>query len=386
MTKPIARDSIYKGRRFQSETIELCVRWYITYRLSYRDLAAMMAERGIVVSHTTIMRWVLRYVPEYEKRWGRFARPAGSSWRMDETAVSVRGGPHYLYRAVDKHGRSVGSLLCAGRDMDAARKFFRNAVAKNGFHWPTTVNLDGNAASHRALRFLGKEDSRWKSVSVRFCRYLNNVIEQDHRAIKRRCASMLGLKSFETAAIALAGIELAHRIRKGQFSLSHGCSTRTSSLRDLWDKALAPATSSASLLKGSQSAAPPMHQISRIKISTRPGAREDVPRRYARKIFEGRGLYLLVMPNGSRYWRYNYRFGGKHKTLALGVHPDVCLEKARARHQLARSLLADGIDPSARKRTSGKYALAARGEWAADEPGKNADRPRSSHLRLFTAS
>jgi len=89
MTKPIARDSIYKGRRFQSETIELCVRWYITYRLSYRDLAAMMAERGIVVSHTTIMRWVLRYVPEYEKRWGRFARPAGSSWRMDETAVSV---------------------------------------------------------------------------------------------------------------------------------------------------------------------------------------------------------------------------------------------------------------------------------------------------------
>ena len=122
MTQPIERDPIYRGRRFQTETIELCVRWYITYRLSYRDLAAMMAERGIVVSHTTIMRWVLRYVPEYEKRWDRFARPVNSSWRMDETAVSVRGGPHYLYRAVDKHGKSVGSLLRADRGMDAAQE------------------------------------------------------------------------------------------------------------------------------------------------------------------------------------------------------------------------------------------------------------------------
>jgi transposase-like protein len=99
MTQPIERDPIYRGRRFQTETIELCVRWYITYRLSYRDLAAMMAERGIVVARTTIMRWVLRYVPEYEKRWERYARPVNSSWRMDETAVSVRVGLHYLYRA-----------------------------------------------------------------------------------------------------------------------------------------------------------------------------------------------------------------------------------------------------------------------------------------------
>src|SRR5215471_15197760 len=111
MTQPIARDSIYRGRRFQTETIELCVRWYVTYRLSYRDLAAIMLERGITVSHTTIMRWVLRYLPEYERRWQRYAKPIGSSWRMDETAVSVRGGRHYLYRAVDKHGKSVASLL-----------------------------------------------------------------------------------------------------------------------------------------------------------------------------------------------------------------------------------------------------------------------------------
>jgi transposase-like protein len=98
MTKRIERDAIYRGRRFPTETIELCVRWYVTCRLSYRDLAAMMAERGITVSHTTIMRWVLRYVPEYERRWDRYARPVNSSWRMDKTAVSVRGGLHYLYR------------------------------------------------------------------------------------------------------------------------------------------------------------------------------------------------------------------------------------------------------------------------------------------------
>jgi transposase-like protein len=101
MTKPIERDPLYRGRRFQAETIELCVRWYITYRLSYRDLAAMMAERGVIVSHTTIMRWVLRYVPEYEERWSRFMQPVGPSWRMDEKAIRVRGGAHYLYHAVD---------------------------------------------------------------------------------------------------------------------------------------------------------------------------------------------------------------------------------------------------------------------------------------------
>src|SRR5450631_4188504 len=94
MTRRISRDPIYRRRRFSAETIELCVRWCIMYRLSYRDLAAMMAEREIAVSHTTVMRWVLRYVPEYERRWARFARPPGTSWRMDETAVSVRGGDY----------------------------------------------------------------------------------------------------------------------------------------------------------------------------------------------------------------------------------------------------------------------------------------------------
>src|SRR6202042_3698044 len=107
MTVAIERDPIYRGRRFQSEIIELCVRWYLTYRLSYRDLVEMVAERGVTVSHSTILRWVQRYVPEFEKRWSRYAQRVHPSWRMDETAVPVRGGACYLYRAVDRYGKTV---------------------------------------------------------------------------------------------------------------------------------------------------------------------------------------------------------------------------------------------------------------------------------------
>ena len=176
MTRAIARDPIYRRRRFQSETIELCVRWYLTYRLSYRDLVEMMAERGIILSHSTILRWVQRYVPEFERRLGRYARPVHSSWRMDETAVSVRGGAHYLYRAVDKHGKTVDSLLCTDRSESAARAFFNKALKTHQPRWPRKLNLDGNAASHRALRLLRQENPRWRSVVVR-----SSPVSQQHR-------------------------------------------------------------------------------------------------------------------------------------------------------------------------------------------------------------
>jgi len=239
MTRAIARDPIYRRRRFQSEIIELCVRWYLTYRLSYRDLVEMMAERGVTVSHSTILRWVQRYVPEFERRWGRYTRRVHSSWRMDETAVPVRGGSHYLYRAVDKHGKTVDSLLCTDRSESAARAFFNKALKTHQPRRPRKVNLDGNSATHRALRLLRQEDPEWRSVLVRSRRYLNNIVEQDHRAIKRRCAPMLALKSFRTAAVTLAGVELAHRIRKRQFSFGRRGPRRFFSLKQLWARALA---------------------------------------------------------------------------------------------------------------------------------------------------
>jgi len=348
MARRIARDPIYSGRRFSAETIETCVRWYITYRLSYRDLVAMMAEQGIVVSHTTIMRWVLRYVPEYERRWARFARSPGSSWRMDETAVAVRGGRHYLYRAVDRHGKSVASLLCNDRSMEAAQAFFRAATKQDGVPWPVKINVDGNGATHRGLRLLGDEDSRWRDVEIRARRYLNNVVEQDHRAIKQRCAPMLGLKSFRSAAITLAGIELAHRIRKQQYSVRSGANGRTRSLKDSWTAALA---GSAVPQGAGGEQCSPMHQNSGTGLEwPRERPRIDGQVRYPRKIFYGGGLYLLVRPQGGRYWHYQYRYGGRRKTLSLGTYPDVPVDRARSRHRAARQLLATGIDPGPRRR------------------------------------
>ena len=239
MTKPIARDPIYRRRVFDAEIIELCVRWYITYRLSYRDLVGIMAERGVMVAHSTILRWVSRYVPEHEKRWNRFSRPVGTSWRCDETYVSIRGKWHYLYRVVDKQGKTVDLLLRRDRGIAAAQAFFRKALATNLNRWPRKVTLDGHVPSHRALRLLRREDSKWRNVEVRTCKYLNNIVEQDHRAIKRRCASMAGFKSFGNAAITIAGIEPAHRIHKWQFSSGVGRPRRERSLKVLWDRALA---------------------------------------------------------------------------------------------------------------------------------------------------
>lgn len=348
MARRIARDPIYSGRRFSAETIETCVRWYITYRLSYRDLVAMMAEQGIVVSHTTIMRWVLRYVPEYERRWARFARPTGSSWRMDETAVAVRGGRHYLYRAVDRDGKSVASLLCNDRSMEAAQAFFRTAVGQDRVPWPEKINVDGNSATHRSLRLLGDEDSRWRDVEIRARRYLNNVVEQDHRAIKQRCAPMLGLKSFRSAAITLAGIELAHRIRKQQFSVPMHVSGQPNSLKESWTAALA---GSAVPQGAGGKQCSPMHQNSGPGLDwPRERPRIDGQVRFPRKIFYGGGLYLLVRPQGGRYWHYQYRYGSKRKTLSLGTYPDVPVDRAQARHRAARRLLATGVDPSLRRR------------------------------------
>lgn len=239
MTKPVARDPIYRKRHFNADVIQLCVRWYVTYRLSYRDLVQMMAERGIAVAHTSILRWVTRYVPEYEKRWSRFSRPVGTSWRVDETYVSVKGKWHFLYRAVDKHGKTVDFLLRPDRGIAAAQAFFRKALATTLPRTPRKITLDGHVASRRALWLLRREHPCWRNVFVRTNKYLNNIVEQDHRAIKRRCASMAGFKSFANAAIAISGIELAHRIRKRQFSFGQGRHGPSVSLKQLWDRAIA---------------------------------------------------------------------------------------------------------------------------------------------------
>jgi transposase-like protein len=162
--RAIQRDAINRRRRFKSEDIELCVRWYITYRLSYRDLVAMMAERGVIVTHTTVMRWVIHFVPEYIQRWERWVKPVGRSWRVDETYISVRDRKHYLHRAIDKSGKTVESMLSEARTIPAAQAFFRRVVRAAGSGWPekitwTSITRATGRCSSSVERMLGGNPS-----------------------------------------------------------------------------------------------------------------------------------------------------------------------------------------------------------------------------------
>ena len=183
-----------------------------------RDLVEIMAERGLSIAHTTMMRWVRRYAPEFVKRWNRFSAQTGRSWRVDETYLKIRGKWTYLYRAVDRTGNTVNFRLSTKRDVTAAKAFFKKAIKSQG-RMPDSITLDGYAASHRAVREMNADGLLPDDTKLRSSKYLNNLIEQDHHNIKARTNVMLGFKRFGNAAITIAGIELMHRIRKGQFVL-----------------------------------------------------------------------------------------------------------------------------------------------------------------------
>jgi transposase-like protein len=217
MTEPTSAQELFKGRHFDQEIIVLCVRWYLTFKLSSRDLVQMMAERGVTLTHTTILRWCSVTCREFEKRWSRYARPVGDSWPVDETYIKVKGQRVYLYRAVDKQGRTVDFLLSKRREVAAAKRFFSRAVKQHGA--TRVITLDGYAASHGAVDNLKAAGTLPRRVRVRSCKYLNNVVEQDHRRIKRRVRPMLGFKRFDTASVTIRGIELAEKIKKQQFNL-----------------------------------------------------------------------------------------------------------------------------------------------------------------------
>ena len=203
----------FKGHRFEKNIILLCVRGYLAYPLSYRNLEEMMEERGVRIDHTNIYRWVRKFTPQLEAKFRKGKkRPVGNSWRMDETYIKIKGQWKYLYRAVDKAGQTIDFLLTARRDKKAALRFFKKAVRQHGL--PDKVTIDKSGANTAAIKALKEETGQ--EIEIRQIKYLKNLVEQDHRSIKRIVQPMMGFKSFPSARVALQGIELMHMIKKGQ--------------------------------------------------------------------------------------------------------------------------------------------------------------------------
>ncbi len=187
----------FSSRHFPTDLMLQTIRWYLRYSLSYR--------------------WVQEYAPQLEAEPCKRRKSCGTSWRMDETYIKIKGEWVYLYRAVDTGADTVDFLLTKKRHKRAALRFFRKAIRLNGM--PEKVTIDKSRSNTAALEQLNKEQKKagQPKIEIRQIKYLNNLIEQDHRGIKRRTKPMLGFQSFTTARRALKGVELCHSIRKGQY-------------------------------------------------------------------------------------------------------------------------------------------------------------------------
>jgi len=213
----------FKGHQFNKDMILMAIRWYVGYALSYRDVEEIMLDRGVVVDHATIQRWVYKYAPELKKRFKKYKKQVGVSWRMDETYIKVKGKWCYLYRAVDKFGKTIDFMLSANRDEASARAFFEKAICSSGL--PEKVVTDKSSSNIAALDNINLKffmTGLWplmiEDIQVK---YLNNIVEQDHRFIKKITKFTKGFKSFDSAAATLDGIELHHMLRKKQSKMSH---------------------------------------------------------------------------------------------------------------------------------------------------------------------
>jgi transposase, IS6 family len=208
---------LFKWRQFEPEVILLAVGWYLRFSLSYRDVEELLAERGLLVDHVTVWRWVQRYAPEIQRRRLQTRlRPTNDSWRVDETYILVKGKWVYLYRAVDSTGATIDFLLSAKRDAAAAERFLAKALGGENHPAPRVINTDKHAGYPPAIAQLKAEGALEENCRHRPVQYLNNVLEQDHRAIKRRARASQHFRSFWGAWRTIAGYEAMHMIRKGQ--------------------------------------------------------------------------------------------------------------------------------------------------------------------------
>jgi len=189
----------FKWKHFEAEIILLNVRWYLKYPLSYRNLEEMMLERGLKVNHCTIFRWVQEYSPKIDKKVRKHLKPTNDSLRVDETYIKVKGKWTYLYRAVDSDGNTIDFILSHRRNEKAAKRFFKKSLGSNHTKKPRVINVDKDKAYPASFKSLKKDKKLDKSTSLRQVKYLNNIIEQDHRFIKKITKYTLGFKSFKSA-------------------------------------------------------------------------------------------------------------------------------------------------------------------------------------------
>ena len=194
MTK--TRPAEFKWRQFEPSLIIMAVGWYLRFSLSYRDVEELVGERGLSADHVTIWRWVQRYAPEIDRRLRPHLKPTNKSWRVDETYIRVKGKWTYLYRAVDSTGASIDFLLTAKRDAVAAKRFFQKALRSPSHPTPRVINVDKNPSYPPAIEELKTEGKLRRRCKLRPVQYLNNIVEQDHRAIKRRVKASQGFRSF----------------------------------------------------------------------------------------------------------------------------------------------------------------------------------------------
>ena len=209
----------FKGYQFPKEIILQAVRYYVAYKLSYRDIEEMYAERGVDVDHSTINRWVITFAPIIEQVARRGKHPVSSSWRMDETYIKVKGEWMYYYRAVDKQGDVIDYYLSKHRDERVARAFLTKAIAQNGL--PEKVVIDGSNANHSALDTMNVQlwlTGYFMLSLIEICniKYLNNIVEQSHRWVKQKTRQALGWKSLDGALASLHGRETWTMLKRGQ--------------------------------------------------------------------------------------------------------------------------------------------------------------------------
>lgn len=210
------RPPLFRNRQFEPIVIVTCVRWYLRFSLSLRDLEELMAERGLSVDHTTIWRWTQTYGPEVHRRLRGEVKRKSSTWHMDETFVRIAGRWLYLFRAVDSGGQTVEFYLSETRDREAAKIFLKKALANADNRPPHVFARDGLRSYPAAIRELQGEGQLRRNCRQRTQRYCNNRIESDHRHIKRRLRAMQGPRTTATAWRVIQGIEAAQMIRKGQ--------------------------------------------------------------------------------------------------------------------------------------------------------------------------